>query len=168
MCDWYFAYGSNLCVHQMVQRIGSTGLAEHPPRIVRLPDHRLLFQEVECGGPAYANIVSPGPGVMGVIYRFREADFERLDRFEGGYEKRRVNVIDIQGEAIEAIAYVVEARPGLRTGRPSADYSNRIVEGARRIGLPESYVDDIVAIAESHGVSANERGQRNKLEGSGP
>ena len=148
MSDWYFAYGSNLCVKQMVDRIGSIGHPDFPPQIVRLADHRLVFQEVECGGPAYANIVSPGPGVIGVIYRFSEADFERLDRFEDGYERRRVTVIDSHGTVIEAIAYVVGADVKFREDRPTADYLARIVDGARRHALPESYVEEVVAIAQ--------------------
>jgi gamma-glutamylcyclotransferase len=149
MSQWYFAYGSNLFVPQMLHRIGSTGDVDHPPRVVRLPGHRLIFQEVESDGPAYANIVIPGPGVLGVIYRFSEADFERLDTFETGYVRHGVSVVDMQGEPIEAIAYLVESRPGLREARPSAEYLARIVDGARHHGLPESYVNCIVAIAES-------------------
>lgn len=150
MNEWYFAYGSNLSIRQMVQRIGSTGDADHPPRPVRLPDHRLIFQEVESGGPAYANIDRPGPDVLGVIYRLSEADFERMDAFETGYVRQRVRVIDTHGETIEAIAYVVEPSPWLREGRPGDEYLARIVDGARHHGLPEPYVQDIVTIAESH------------------
>jgi len=148
MSDWYFAYGSNLCVHQMVQRIGSIGNPDHPPRAVRLPGYRLIFQEVESGGPAYANIVSPGPGVMGVIYRFSEDDFERLDRFEDGYERRSVSVIDPQGETFEAMAYFVESHCGLREARPTAEYLARIIDGARRHALPESYIAEILETSE--------------------
>jgi gamma-glutamylcyclotransferase (GGCT)/AIG2-like uncharacterized protein YtfP len=148
MSDFYFAYGSNLCVNQMVDRIGSIGHPNFPPQIVRLANHRLVFQEVESSGPAYANIVSPGPGVIGVIYKFSEADFERLDRFEDGYERRRVTVIDSQGIVIEAIAYFVRSDVGFREGRPSAEYLARIVDGARRHALPESYVEEIVVIAQ--------------------
>jgi len=149
MSHWYFAYGSNLHVQQMLQRIGSTGHGDHPPRPARLPVHRLIFQEVESGGPAYANIVCPGPGVLGVIYRLCEADFERLDEFETGYRRQGVSVIDMQGDPVEAIAYVVESRPDLREASPSPEYLARIVEGARHHGLPEPYVNGIVAIAES-------------------
>lgn len=148
MSHWYFAYGSNLHVHQMLQRIGSTSHGDHPPRPARLPVHRLIFQEVESGGPAYANIVCPGTGVLGVIYHLSETDFERLDAFETGYERQAVRVVDKQGEPVEAIAYVVESRPGLREASPSPEYLARIVEGARHHGLPESYVNGIVAIAE--------------------
>ena len=42
-------------------------------------------------GQVYANIAQPGEGVIGVLYRCREA-LARLDVFEEGYDRRQVQV----------------------------------------------------------------------------
>ena len=147
MDSWYFAYGSNLFAEQMIARTGSAGDPEHRPRIAHLADHRLVFQHLEHGGPAYANILSPGDGVIGVAYRCSEADLEKLDVFESGYERRPITVTDQQGEVLVAVVYIIRPAPSVGTGIPHAEYLERIVTGARQHGLPEHYISNIVAIA---------------------
>lgn len=156
---WYFAYGSNLWTDQMRTRVGSIGRAEHPPRIARLAGYRLQFQQCEPDGDAYANIVAvdaglmgqgmSGRSVLGVVYRLHEADLARLDAFEHGYERRPITVIDLAGETLDAIAYIVRPADALHIGRPSEAYLSRIITGARQHGLPEPYIDEIIAIASA-------------------
>lgn len=164
MDSWYFAYGSNLSIEQMIARIGSTGSAEHQPRIAHLANHRLVFQQLEPGGPAFANILSPGDGVLGVVYRCRPADLARLDDYEGCYQRQPIQVTDRQGEVLAAVAYVAGPAPPVAFGRPSAEYLARIVSGARQHGLPEQYIGQIVATA----LSAAEPGNRPRKPGSEP
>ena len=65
MTVWYFAYGSNLWIEQVVARTGPVRLGAERPRIVRLENHRLVFnmQSRRPGDPdvVYANI-EPGSG----------------------------------------------------------------------------------------------------------
>src|SRR5947208_4766736 len=98
MYVWYFAYGSNLWKEQMIARTGVIAHPQFPPRIVRLETYRLVFQSLESGGPAYANILTPGDGVLGVLYRCSPANLERLDRFEQGYDRQPIKVSPLQGE----------------------------------------------------------------------
>jgi cation transport regulator ChaC len=149
MESWYFAYGSNLWRDQMIARTGAIGAAEHPPRIARLANYRLVFQRLEKGGPAYANIVSPGDGVLGVVYRCRAADLEKLDDYERGYERRPIVVIDPSGEELPAAAYIVKPGPAIEIGPPSDEYLQKIVRGATQHGLAETYIAQIVAIARA-------------------
>lgn len=44
---WYFAYGSNLLVDQMVERIGFSVDSADSSQIARLTDYRLVFQCLE-------------------------------------------------------------------------------------------------------------------------
>lgn len=105
---WYFAYGSNLSGSQLVARIGSAaGGAGQSPRLVRLADHRLVFQQPKLERPAYANIIPGGAGVLGVVYRFAQADFQSLDRYETGYERRTIIVQAADGEDLPAEAYLM-------------------------------------------------------------
>ena len=147
METWYFAYGSNLWMDQMIERTGAIGHPEHAPRIACLANHRLIFQHFEDERTAFANVVCPGDGVFGMVYRCSTADLDRLDRHEDGYERQAITVTDSQGEVLTAVAYVVKTTQAARTGRPSAEYLERIVAGARQHGLPEPYIGAIVAIA---------------------
>ena len=149
MDSWYFAYGSNLWMDQMIERTGAAGRGERPARVARLANHRLTFQRLADGGPAFANILSPGDGVLGVVYRCSSADLETLDRYERGYERQAVVVTDCEGEVLAALAYVVKPTSGTTVGRPSVEYLNKIIAGARQHGLPEPYIDEIAAIASS-------------------
>jgi gamma-glutamylcyclotransferase len=149
MKSWYFAYGSNLWIEQMMERTDAMRHAEDGPRIARLANHRLAFQQIDNAGPAYANIVCPGEGVLGVVYRCSPEDLDRLDRYERGYERQPITVIDRSGEELAAVVYVISAAQAANTGRPSAEYLKRIVTGARQHGLPEEYIDNLVTIALS-------------------
>jgi gamma-glutamylcyclotransferase len=144
---WYFAYGSNLLSGQMIERTGAIGHGEHPPRIARLENHRLVFQQLEEGGPAFANIRYPGDGVLGVVYRCSQAELERLDHYEGGYERQPISVTDQHGEVLAAVAYFVLPSATVSFARPQEEYLAKIITGARQHGLPESYIDEIIAIA---------------------
>jgi cation transport regulator ChaC len=152
MESWYFAYGSNLWMDQMIERTGAIYHAERAPRIAHLANHRLVFQHLEKAGPAFANILSSGDGVVGVVYRCSPADFEKLDRYERGYERQTIMVTDVRGEVLPAAAYVLGPAQAFRFGKPTSGYLERIVTGARQHGLPEQYIASIVTIASSGSV----------------
>ena len=141
--EWYFAYGSNLCVEQMARRTGAVGEGQDAPRIARLPGYRLAFNMQGNDGSVYANIVQPGDGVIGVLYRCGAAALAKLDVYEEGYDRRRVLTTLENGETQEATAYV--AKPGrVEEGRrPSDAYLQIILRGARRHGLPDAYIHSI-------------------------
>jgi gamma-glutamylcyclotransferase len=149
--SWYFAYGSNLCADQMVERTGSIWPTEYRPRIALLANHRLVFQHLEIGGPAFANILSSGTGVLGVVYRCSEANLDRLDHFEHGYGRQAITVTDRRGRPLAAVAYVMQLELARSIGRPDASYLERIVAGARQHGLSEQYIRDLVSVAGSAG-----------------
>jgi gamma-glutamylcyclotransferase (GGCT)/AIG2-like uncharacterized protein YtfP len=151
MDSWYFAYGSNLLIDQMIERTGAIGRADQPPRIARLAYHRLVFQPCNVGGPAFANILCPGDGVLGIIYRCQAVDLDKLDTYEAGYERRRMTVVDLAGDSLEAVAYVMQLLPSATTGVPTAAYLDRIVRGARHHGFPEEYISQIISTASLGG-----------------
>ncbi len=144
---WYFAYGSNMWADQMCARTGSIGAPDHPPRLARLENHRLVFQPTEPGGPAYANILSPGDSVIGVIYRCSPAALELLDGYEQHYHRQAITVVDATGERVEATAYVMNPALAKSFARPSDEYLQRIITGARQFGLPALYIEAIARIA---------------------
>lgn len=146
---WYFAYGSNLLREQMIERTGAIGHADHPPRIARLSGYSLVFQALEEDGHAFANIRRLVDEVHGAVYRCSPAHLSRLDKYESGYERLAISVCDEHGEILEAVAYVINPKQPVRFGRPSEEYLERIVTGARQHGLPESHIGAIIAIARA-------------------
>ena len=68
----------------------------------------------------FANIVQPGEGVFGVIYRCGLEALAILDEYESGYERRRITVVDARDEELEAVAYV--AMPGNVAASPNAGH----------------------------------------------
>jgi len=154
--EWYFAYGSNLWVDQMVRRTGPIRQGADRPRLVQLPGYRLAFNMQGDCGHVFANIVQPGEGVLGVVYRCGPESLDILDEYESGYERRRVTVVDDRGEKLEALAYV--AIPGNVVGdrTPEAEYLQRVVRGARQHGLPETYIRMIETVANVAGAAPSE------------
>ncbi len=140
---WYFAYGSNLCVEQMVRRTGPIGEGENRAPTARLPGYRLVFNMLGDDGHVYANIKQPGDGVIGVVYRCSAAALFRLDKYEEGYDRRRVRVTLESGATREAMAYM--ARPECTTDEaaPSPEYLEIVLRGAKRQGLPQEYIASI-------------------------
>jgi gamma-glutamylcyclotransferase len=147
MNEWYFAYGSNLWIDQMAARTGPIGQGDDRPRIARLSDHRVVFNMQGEDGRVYANVECPGDGVIGVIYRCTPAALDKLDVYESGYERRRVLVTDDGGVTVEAVAYVAKVDRVANGRKPSAEYLERVVRGARQHGLPEAYIGAIEANA---------------------
>jgi gamma-glutamylcyclotransferase (GGCT)/AIG2-like uncharacterized protein YtfP len=137
----YFAYGSNLCVEQMIRRTGP--MDEEAPCIARLPGYRLVFNMRGDDSLVYANITQPGDGVMGVLYHCREEALAKLDVYEEGYDRRQV-VVTLEGGATrEVMAYVAKPECTTDEGAPSADYLGIILRGAKRQGLPDAYICSI-------------------------
>ncbi len=147
MDPWYFAYGSNLHRAQLIARCGLLSTSDEPPRMVRLPGYQLAFNMAGGDRQVYANVVTPGTGVIGIIYRCGPAALAKLDVYEAGYDRRDVTVIDDQKTEHQAIAYV--ARPDRVTtpGRPHPDYLHTILTGAREHGLPEEYFRSVEQLA---------------------
>ncbi len=146
---WYFAYGSNLLLSQMVARTGPVRAGDESPRIAHLPHYRLAFNMRGGDGQVYANIVQPGDGVIGVLYRCGPEAMEKLDGYERGYDRQEVVVTDDAGVAIEAIAYIAKPTRLTTEARPSEAYLEKIVTGAHEQGLPGDYIRAIEGKAQA-------------------
>ena len=129
-------------------RIGPLSDEGSPPRIARLDNYRLVFQHLDVTSAAYADIVTPGDGVIGVIYRCTAEQLNRLDAHEGGYDRQTVTVTDEQGESLTAVAYLMTPTSSLRPGKPTTAYLRKIVRGAREHHLPEDYIRQIEEISD--------------------
>jgi gamma-glutamylcyclotransferase (GGCT)/AIG2-like uncharacterized protein YtfP len=124
----YFAYGSNLHIHQMAARCP----AAEQVMPGKLYDWRLTFRMV-------ADIVPhKGQIVHGALWKIT-SDCERaLDFYEGFpnlYIKKIVHVEVAPGEYVEAMVYIMK-QPARKESRPTVGYYGTIVEGFRHWELP--------------------------------
>jgi gamma-glutamylcyclotransferase len=139
---WCFAYGSNLDVAQMEERtlepVGET-------RRAQLFGYRIAFNKLsKKDNTGKGNLVPDNAAtVWGVAYRCSLAGLKRMDSYERGYHRVTVQIICDTGTPIEAITYVADSpQAGLR---PSREYLDSILKGARSHQLPGEYITSIEA-----------------------
>ncbi len=142
MSALYFAYGSNLALARMCERVASA-------RVVttgQLAGYRLALDKRGADGSGKANLVrEPGSVVWGVVYSIDAADWAGLDACEPGYARIEVEV-STPLRRLAAQTY----RARILTDRPVAFdwYKRLILEGAREHGLPPEWLEILAALPE--------------------
>ena len=144
----YFAYGSNMNLEKMKKIVPSSifyGKA-------KLENYRLDFTRESINwGCGVADIIEDNKDVWGVIYQFDKKDLKKLDECEGYYpnrEKEKNAYIRIEkmvyldgkeDQPMTVYTYeVVDKEFGKH--KPSKDYKNLIVTGAKHWNLPKEYI----------------------------
>jgi gamma-glutamylcyclotransferase (GGCT)/AIG2-like uncharacterized protein YtfP len=136
----YFAYGSNLDENQMKVRC---------PYYEKLgcgyiKDYELCFPKTskKWEDMGVASIRSKqGSTVEGALYILNNEDLSKMDKFEGGYDRIKVEVI-VDGNPIEAYTYMVSNNQ-YAYFKPSYKYINQIYEGAQVFKLSDTYIDHL-------------------------
>ncbi len=147
----YFAYGTNMSGEVMRARCpGHRFLGA-----AVLPAHRLAFsrRSVITGTGVADIVVDPDGEVWGALYELGERDLGRLDIKEGfgfAYVRTMLAVTTAEGAVHRAVAYTVRTREPAEV-RPSAEYLERLIEGARERLLPGRYVDSLRRLLEDWG-----------------
>ncbi len=138
----YFAYGSNLDADQMRERCPGSRMRFR----ARLPDHRLDFTHYSTrwSGGAADVISAQDSQVWGVVYE--GVDFALLDRFEKGYDRVVLRVLDDDDREHEVTSYSVREKSCFA---PSDAYAAKILHWARRWEFPEPYLSQLPAPARS-------------------
>ncbi|MCS5709884.1 gamma-glutamylcyclotransferase [Candidatus Berkiella aquae] len=137
----YFAYGSNLDVEQMRERVGFNSL----PMPAQLSGYKLVFDKYSinrhCGvaNLRYTGIVTDT--VEGLVYQLNAEQLATLDRFEGfrpsrpsptGYRRQEVSLTD----GTTAITYI--APRGDMSLKPSVAYLQHFLKGKNALS-PDYY-----------------------------
>ncbi len=135
-----FAYGSNLASRRLQRRVGPVGVLG----VALLPGFHFEIGKRGRDGTGKANVSrTPEARVWGVLYSLDEEQWRRLDGFEAGYLRIRVEV-EGPGERLRAETYTARQRePGLLAA-PS--YKQWIVSGAREHGLPAPWIDFLCSL----------------------
>lgn len=130
----HFAYGSNMSTARLEKRIGPV----RQRGIAKLEGHEIRFNKKSDDLSGKTNIgASQGSVVWGVLYELTPPQLEKLAKIEKGYAEQEVSVHvgDMQSRARTFVAK--KSTPGLR---PTRDYLNHMIVGAREHQLPAEYI----------------------------
>eukprot|EP00759_Apiculatamorpha_spiralis_P037442 PhF_6_TR3728/c0_g1_i1/m.5349 len=159
---WYFAYGSNMNVAQLLDRVGS-----YVERCcLRLDGYDLTFNKIAYSKSVqhgrrkigYANLrlsSSSGNAVYGVGYKITFRQLLRMDLYEVGYDRKRVTAHTRDGTAtIDCFVYVaqhdaVDEYAGLK---PTENYMKDLL-GCAGI-VPEWYVEKLKTVPTASAAAA--------------
>lgn len=138
----YFAYGSNMLHERLVARVPTARAVE--VGVVR--DYCLDFAKISADGSGKGDMMaSAGDEVWGVLYEFDASQKADLDRHEGGHYQAREVVVSTPFGDKTAWAYMAQVHRRDPSKMPYDWYVALIVAGARRGGLPETYIQTLEA-----------------------
>ena len=167
-----FAYGANLSA----ERLRSRGVSPTASLIARAPGYALRFQH--RGGYATLDPIRVDDegdeeeeegGAYGVVHRISRSELAMIKRWEIGYEMKELGVMirandsmctltegdeeeeEEEEEETLVMTTVFVTKPSARLRRPVPpfrEYRDRVLDGARVVGLPFSYVDRLTALGE--------------------
>lgn len=150
---WYFAYGSNMNVAQLLNRIGAFATKQ----LFYLPEYRIAFNKKvslkeshnrlisnnanKCG---FANVMpSPGDRVYGIGYLVNQSQIEKMDVYEGvgngHYTRERMICYDPQDRPVYCEVYVACPTACADGLLPTDGYLSHLLGG--RGLLPQYYAE---------------------------
>ncbi len=143
----YFAYGSNMSVKRLRQRVpGAVSLG-----VFALAEHELRFHKIshaDNSGKCDAWYTGRADSLLlGVLYEIDPADKFNLDRAEGlgyGYDEKEVWVYNADGFQIQSFLYYATEFDD--SCKPYTWYLQHVLTGAHEAGLPEEYIARIEAV----------------------
>jgi gamma-glutamylcyclotransferase len=139
----YFAYGSNMSLKRLRQRVPSA----RKVGVFSLPGYQLRFHKVGKDGSAKCNAFFTGDqldGVQGVVFTLDLNEIALLDTVEGlgrGYEKQHVRVLSASGDEVEAFTYIATNINDALL--PFSWYRHHVLTGARDANLSPDYLAKI-------------------------
>lgn len=139
---YYFAYGSNMNFEQIKKRCpGARFLTK-----AKLNGYKFVYDGYSVSrNCAVANIVkSERDSVEGAVFEIDGECLKNLDHYEGypgSYKREQLVVNDEDDKSYKAIVYL---RSPLPIGKPSDEYRDIILQGAKDCGLSPIYIKDFL------------------------
>lgn len=104
-----------------------------------LKGYRFLYNKIGKDGAGKANVIRmKSSEVHGITFKLSNAQFKRLDKFEGAprhYKRQVVQVITLENNALEVITYIAHYPISPNPIRPNQEYWRHIQNGALENGL---------------------------------
>ena len=119
-----------------------------------LKDYKVAFSsfsedgsdELQYGGCHLA--AAPGETLHGVLWEITDEELAKLDKLtrveHGRYVKKHVTVLDATGKSCAAVAHSIKNPKG--ASRPTKDYMDHMIAGAREHGFPPAYIEALEAL----------------------
>jgi hypothetical protein len=132
---WYFAYGSNMYIEQLIDRAGF--IYEKSSGFVK--NYSFSYNKKSKDGSSKANMIySDGIITHGVCFEIGADGFQKLQRFEKGYNAIEIPFYSTIGSLIIAKTFISNS---ICDAPPAEEYVNTIIQGARENDLPEEYIE---------------------------
>ena len=137
----YFAYGSNLASHRLLERLPNAII----DRVATLRDHRLCWRKNDAGQSGKCDIEFTGNCddiVYGVLYLLTHEEKQNLDIYEThgfGYLDKIVKVTRDCGNTVKAITYYAIDIDDFQ--QPYHWYKEHVLRGAREHDFPKLYIE---------------------------
>jgi|GEM_PF-300218 len=134
----YFAYGSNMDVKQLKDRIG---FLHYNYRAV-LSDYRFAFNKPSIDGSGKANIVKQdGSIVYGIVYEIDKDALPVLKKYEIGYAMVDLDVKLLEsGEMVKCAVFVCNNY--VNQIEPTAQYFDKIIGALKKFDFPQEYISE--------------------------
>lgn len=145
---YYFAYGSNMAVARLRERVPS---ANSLGRYV-LKEHDLRFHKSGKDGSAKCNALftaNPEHVIYGVLFEIDAQHKQSLDKAEGlghGYDQKEVVVLADDESFVRATTYVATKID--ENLKPYSWYVNHALIGANEASLPPDYIEQKIKSVE--------------------
>jgi len=152
----YFAYGSNLNQEDLDKWCKNKGYCPikfSSWKRAKLKDYALVFnvysKSRRCG---VANIErKEGEVVEGVLFIITEEDLKKLDKKEGHpkkYQRHTISVRTEEGKEVNNVItyWVPKEKTTQDFIKPSKEYLNIIIKGAKRYELSKEWIDKLKQI----------------------
>jgi len=141
---WYFAYGSNLNMSQMMTRVGEWKTSAK----ATLKGYRLLFNvESQRWGGMAANLrktTNPQDIIYGAIYLISNSKLCVLTDYE--HVEPQSVMVESEGKQVSANIYIFSTN---RTpAKPPPAYLNTLLDGLRQHGYGEDVIEEVKRISE--------------------
>jgi hypothetical protein len=136
----YFAYGSNLCLARLRDRVPSVEFVA----VASLEGYALRWHKRsnKDGSGKFSVVEAAESSVPGALFAIPASEKLRLDRAEGlnyGYDEREVTVSS-GDERHRALTYVASPSHIDDSLLPLSWYRDLTVDGATRLGLPREHI----------------------------
>ena len=136
-----FMYGSNLDRKRLLNRVRNWNGQFQKAYLL---GYELRFNKRLRRGGVAANItLHPTRRVWGIAVELGDEDLQRIDRCEGHpyhYERKLLKLFSENGREILSYVYIAQPEYILEGKKPSLDYFNYVINGARNCDLPINYV----------------------------
>ncbi len=165
-----FQYGSNADEARFNSEDRLNGAAANGKSAQTVDDYDLVFDVWSTGNNCAASdlVQTPGRKAWGILYDVPDDRIgpssvkgspKTLTQIEGSsYAKRQIKVT-CDGQAIDAVTFLVIDGKKIKDAATSADYVRHIVRGLRSFAVPEDYVDHVIDIAIENIKSARPKSQ---------